>query len=185
MKNKLFYFMILLLCYIVPSVACQFFSSGTIEPGVLVSLAVGLAAAVFLFAGRSKEQIALGFGKLLAVFSAPIVLLVLAYLPLSLFSIQLTGWFFLGIYIAGVLIILFFITRSSTKDVSQNPVMDERSLQHFAWSGSWSFLFLNFLIIGALIQPWVALDQLALWVGVLIAGLIFWLTIWFVLETKN
>ncbi|OPX85681.1 MAG: hypothetical protein A4E54_02280 [Pelotomaculum sp. PtaB.Bin117] len=41
-------------------------------------------------------------------------------------------------------------------------------------SGSWSFIFLNFLIIEAIIEPWIALDQLGLWIGILSAGLLFW-----------
>jgi len=41
-------------------------------------------------------------------------------------------------------------------------------------SGSWSFIFLNFPIIEAIIEPWIALDQLGLWIGILSAGLLFW-----------
>jgi len=121
----------------------------------------------------------------LAALSMPIILVGVVLFILSLFSIHPTGGSMFGIYVAGIVIIFYLAKRFGAKHFFPDPVVDERIVLHYAWSGSLSFIFLNFLIIGALLQPWVALGQLGLWVGILIAGLLFWFASLIVLEMKK
>lgn len=145
---------------------------------------VFFTAAFFSFNGLTKEQFTLGLGRFLVVISVPIVFVVLVYLIFSLFSIHLTLRHLLGIYLAGVAVVLPLLIKSSMKDASPEKLAESTERQ-ITWSGYWSFLFLNFLIIGALVQPWLPLDHKALWVGVLIAGSVFWLAFMFILEKSN
>ncbi|ADH61209.1 hypothetical protein Tmath_1498 [Thermoanaerobacter mathranii subsp. mathranii str. A3] len=184
MKNKLVWFVVFLVAYLITNVAVQFFWKGIINPGQVLGAVIGIAIA-FLIVAAPKNSIVLWIGAVLVVLSVPIALVGLVSLFLSMFSIHFTGWGIIGIYVLGVLAILYLTMRFGSKQFFQNPVMDERSLLHYAWSGSWSFIFLNLLIIGALLQPWIAFDQLGLWVGVLIAGLLFWLTTLVILEMKK
>jgi hypothetical protein len=183
-KNKLLHYSVMLLGLLIAAVACQFFSGGTIEPLTPFGVVIFLAAAFFSFGDLTKEQFALGLGRFLGAISLPVVFVVLVYFILSLLSIHLTLQHLLAIYLAGVAIILPLLIKSSMKDALRDQV-DEGTERYITWSGHWSFLFLNFLIICALVQPWVPLDQNALWVGVLIAGLVFWLTFMFILEKSN
>ncbi len=184
MKNKLVWFAVFLVGYLVTSVVVQFFWHGVINPGQVLAAVVGIAIAFLMIAGP-KNSMVLWIGAVLVAISVPIALVGLASLFLSMFSIHFTRWGIIGIYVLGVLAILYLTVRFGSKQFFENPVMDERSLLHYAWSGSWSFVFLNLLIIGALLQPWIALDQLGLWIGILIAGLVFWLTTVVILEMKK
>lgn len=65
------------------------------------------------------------------------------------------------------------------------PQVDERYEYHAFLSGYRAFLFLNLLLIAALLQPWVAHGRLALWVGVLFAGLLFWVANLLILERRR
>ena len=184
MKNKLLHYSVMLMGLLIAVVACQYIDSGTIDPLTPFGVVIFFAVAFFSFSGLTKEQFTLGLGRFLGAISVPVVFVVLVYFILSLFSIHLTLKHLLGIYLFGAAIVLPFLIKSSKKDASPGQV-DERAERQITWSGYWSFLFLNFLIICALVQPWVPLDQNALWVGVLIAGLVFWLTFMFILEKSG
>jgi len=183
-KSKLLHYSVMLMGLLIAAVACQYFARGTIEPLTPFGVVIFFAAAFFSFGGLTKEQFTLGLGRFLVVISVPIVFVVLVYFIFSLFSIHLTLQHLLAIYLAGVAIILPFLIKSSMKDASPEKPAESTERQ-ITCSGYWSFLFLNFLIIGALVQPWVPLDQKALWVGVLSAGLVFWLAFMFILEKSN
>lgn len=90
--------------------------------------------------------------------------------PIQVFAVVLgamIGW------------IILFIIRIGI------PVVDERQQHHTFLSGYLSFLFLNLLVIGALLQPWVPYNQLGLWIGVLVAGLVFWTANLLLLDLKR
>jgi hypothetical protein len=174
----------MLMGLLIAVVACQYIDSGTIDPLTPFGVVIFFAVAFFSFSGLTKEQFTLGLGRFLGAISVPVVFVVLVYFILSLFSIHLTLKHLLGIYLFGAAIVLPFLIKSSKKDASPGQV-DERAERQITWSGYWSFLFLNFLIICALVQPWLLLAQKALWVGVLIAGLVFWLTFMFILEKSG
>ncbi|NLP44870.1 MAG: hypothetical protein GX351_09625 [Peptococcaceae bacterium] len=181
MKNKLVWFTVFLVVYLITNIAVQFFWKGVIHPGQVLGAFIGIVIAFFIVAAP-KNLIVRRLGTVLFVISAPIVLVGLISLFLSMFSIHLTGWGIIGIYVLGVITVLFLTMSFGSKEFFKTPVTDERNLLHYAWSGFWSFVFLNLLIIGALLQPWIELNQLSLWVGVLTAGLLFWLTTLIVLE---
>jgi len=183
-KNKLLHYSVMLMGLLIAVVACQYIDSGTIDPLTPFGVVIFFAVAFFSFSGLTKEQFTLGLGRFLGAISVPVVFVVLVYFILSLFSIHLTLKHLLGIYLFGAAIVLPFLIKSSKKDASPGQV-DERAERQITWSGYWSFLFLNFLIICALVQPWLLLAQKALWVGVLIAGLVFWLTFMFILEKSG
>jgi hypothetical protein len=166
------------------SVILQFFKDGIIDPWRLLATATGIAIAFFINIAP-KKPIVLWIGLLLTALSMPIILVGVVLLVLSTFSIHPTGAIMLGIYVLGIVIILYIAKRFGAKLFFADPVMDERIVLHYAWSGSLSFIFLNFLIIGAIIQPWITLDQLGLWIGILIAGLFFWFASLVLLEMKK
>jgi len=184
MKNKLVWFVVFLVTSLITNIAIQFFGKSAVDPKQVLAAIIGITIG-FLIIAAPKNLIIRWIAGVLAAVSMPIVLVGLVFLLFSLFSIHLTGRIIIGIYILGVLIILYLMLRFGTKQFFREPVMDERNLLHFAWSGSWSFLFLIFLVIGALLQPWIALDQLGLWIGVLIAGLLFWIITLVILEMKK
>ncbi len=184
MKNKLVWFAVFAVMFLIISVILQFFKDGIIDPWRLLATATGIAIAFFINIAP-KKPIVLWIGLLLTALSMPIILVGVVLLVLSTFSIHPTGAIMLGIYVLGIVIILYIAKRFGAKLFFADPVMDERIVLHYAWSGSLSFIFLNFLIIGAIIQPWIALDQLGLWIGVLIAGLLFWFASLVLLEMKK
>lgn len=73
---------------------------------------------------------------------------------------------------AGAVIGWVLISRLAGEQLE--PMVDERQQHHVVLSGYKAFLFLNLLLIGALVQPYVSHDHLGLWVGVLVAGLAYW-----------
>ncbi|NLK52583.1 MAG: hypothetical protein GX295_09095 [Syntrophomonadaceae bacterium] len=184
MKNKLVWFAMFLVVFLITGVAVQFFREGTINPVPVLAGGFGVAIALFLNIAP-KKPVVLWIRVLLTTLGIPIVLVGVVLFVLSLFSIQPTGGIIFGIYVAGIIIILCLAKRFGAKCFLQDPVIDERILLHYAWSGSLSFIFLNFLIIGALLQPWIAFDQFGLWVGILIAGLLFWFATLVILEMKK
>ena len=184
MKNKLVWFAVFAVMFLIISVILQFFKDGIIDPWRLLATATGIAIAFFINIAP-KKPIVLWIGLLLTALSMPIILVGIVLLVLSIFSIHPTGASMLGIYVLGIVIVLYLAKRFGVKHFFADPVMDERIVLHYAWSGSLSFIFLNFLIIGAIIQPWIALDQLGLWIGVLIAGLLFWFASLVLLEMKK
>lgn len=184
MKNKLVWFAVFAVMFLIISVILQFFKDGIIDPWRLLATATGIAI-VFFINIAPKKPIVLWIGLVLTALGVPIILVGMVLLVLPIFSIHPTGASMLGIYVLGIVIILYLAKRFGVKHFFADPVMDERIVLHYAWSGSLSFIFLNFLIIGAIIQPWIALDQLGLWIGVLIAGLLFWFASVVLLEIKK
>ena len=184
MKNKLVWFAVFAVMFIIISVILQFFKDGIIEPWRLLATATGIAIAFFINIAP-KKPIVLWIGLVLTALSLPLILVGVVLFILSIFSIHPTGASMLGIYVLGIAIILYLAKRFGVKHFFADPVMDERIVLHYAWSGSLSFVVLNFLIIGAIIQPWIALDQLGLWIGVLIAGLLFWFASLVLLEMRK
>lgn len=186
MKNKLVWFVVFATMFLIISVILQFFKEGIIDPWRLLATATGIAIALFINIAP-KKPIVLWIGLLFSALSMPIILVGIVLLVLSIFSIHPTGASMLGVYVLGIVIILYLTKRFGVKHFfpDPDPVMDERIVLHYVWSGSLSFIFLNFLIIGAIIQPWIALDQLGLWIGVLSAGLLFWFASLVLLEMKK
>ena len=184
MKNKLVWFVVFVAMFLIISVILQFFKEGIIDPWRLLATATGIAIAFFINIAP-KKPIVLWIGLLLSALGMPIILVGIVLLILSIFSIHPTGASMLGVYVLGIVFILNLAKRFGVKYFFADPVMDERMVLHYAWSGSLSFIFLNFLIIGAIIQPWIALDQLGLWIGVLSAGLLFWFASLVLLEMKK
>lgn len=74
------------------------------------------------------------------------------------------------------------LSQLSARRPTPEPILDERHQQHNLWSGYWSFLFLNLLLIAALLQPWVLHSQTGLWIGILVAGTGFYLGSLLILE---
>lgn len=185
MKGKLIWLLVFLVAYLITSIATQYLWSGHISPWIVFGVIVGIVAG-FLITSAPRKPVTLLIGTVLAVLCVPVALVWLISLVLSLFSVKLTGWAVLGLYIIGVLKTIYLAIRFGREKVLQEPVIvDERNLAHSAWSGLWSFIILNFLIMGALLQPWVALDRVELWIGVLVAGLLFWLISVVILEMKR
>lgn len=184
MKNKLVWFVVFAVIFLIISVILQYFKNGIVDPVRLLATAGGIAIAFFISIAP-KKPIVLWIGLVLTALSMPIILVGLVAFILSIFSIHPTGESMLGIYVLGIVIILYLAKRFGVKCFFADPVMDERILLHYAWSGFMSFIFLNFLIIGAIIQPWIALGQLGLWIGILIAGLFFWFGSLVLLEMKK
>ncbi|TEB08582.1 hypothetical protein Psch_02146 [Pelotomaculum schinkii] len=184
MKNKIVWFMVFSVIFLIISVILQFFKDGIIDPVRLLASAGGIGIAFFINIAP-KKPIVLWIGLVLTALSMPIILVGVVLLILSIFSIHPTGGSMLGIYVLGIVIIFYLAKRFGVKHFFPDPVVDERIVLHYAWSGSLSFIFLNFLIIGAIIQPWIALDQLGLWIGILISGLLFWFASLVLLEMKK
>lgn len=184
MKNKLVWFVVFAVIFLTSSVIFQFFKDGIINPVRLLASAGGIAIA-FSINIAPKKPIVLWIGLVLTALSMPIILVGVVLFILSLFSIYPAGESMLVIYILGIVIIFYLAKRFGVKHFFPDPVIDERIVLHYAWSGFLAFIFLNFLIIGAIIQPWIALDQLRLWIGILIAGLLFWFASLVLLEMKQ
>lgn len=75
------------------------------------------------------------------------------------------------------------ITRIDSKQIE--PTVDERQRYHVHLSGYWAFLLLNLLVVGALLQPWLARGHLGMWIGILSIGLIFWAGSLLILDQKG
>jgi hypothetical protein len=184
MQNKLVWFGVFVVMFLIISVIVQFFKEGIVDPVRLLATAAGLAIAFFINIAP-KKPIVLWIGLVLTALSVPIILVGVVLAVLSIFSINPSGESMLVIYILGIVIIFYLAKRFGVSHFFPDPVIDERIVLHYAWSGSLAFIFLNFLIIGAIIQPWIALDQLGLWIGILIAGLLFWFASLVLLEMKQ
>ncbi len=75
------------------------------------------------------------------------------------------------------------VTRIGSEQLE--PMVDERHRYHAHLSAYRAFLFLNLLIIAALLQPWLSPGHLGLWIGVLFAGLLFWAANLLILDRKR
>ena len=77
------------------------------------------------------------------------------------------------------------LLRFGKKTAASEAMIDERQQQHNLLAGYCSFLFLNFLLIGGLLQPWVPHAQTGLWTGILMVGLGFYLACLRVLDRRR
>lgn len=178
MKKNLVWFAVFLLVFLVSSVIWQFFLKGDINPWMLLGSAVGIALA-YLLISAPKNSFTLIALVLLAAISIPLVFLGLIFPYLN------SIWVMIGIYLVTVLTILFLTMKYGSARFFESTLVDERNLLHYTWSGFFSFILINLLIIGALIQPWIPLDQTLLWAAILLLGLLFFLANLIYLEMKN
>jgi hypothetical protein len=188
MDKKLMWFFAMLLTMIIATVAAEYFFSGGFNVAYLLGVMLGTALAWYILSAPKKRW--LYWVSMLAwVLFLPGASLGLARYIASLLSITITTFGYVMIYLIGALVMLFLFIRtrprSEVEAIYNRPVIDERYIYHFGLSSFWSFLFVNLLLIGALLQPWVAHSQLGLWIGVMIAGLVFWITNLAILERKH
>lgn len=139
MKNKLVWFVVFVAMFLIISVILQFFKEGIIDPWRLLATATGIAIAFFINIAP-KKPIVLWIGLLLSALAMPIILVGIVLLVLSLFSIQPTGAIMLAVYILGIVTILYLAKRFGIESFFTDPVMDERMVLHYSWSGSLSFI---------------------------------------------
>jgi hypothetical protein len=188
MEKKLMWFAALLLTMLVTTMAVQYFVTGNINPFGLLGVVLGAAIGWTLVSDPRKSW-TYSVGMLFWVVFVPAGFVGLVGFIASLLAIKFPAWGVATIYLLGVLIMLFFFihnaSRSAIEGIYSRPMVDERYQYHFGLSGFWAFLFVNLLIIGALLQPWVSRGQLGLWIGVLIASLVFWGANLLILERKR
>jgi hypothetical protein len=177
MQKNLMWFFAVLLTMVITTITVQYFWSGNLNPAYLLGVVLGSVIAWIIISTPRRPWV-YWVGMLFWAIFVPAGLLGLIRLFVSLLSIALPTWADVAIYLLGVLaILLFFIYNNSRiriEEIGNRPFVDERYQYHYGLSGFWAFLFLNLLIIGALLQPWVPQGQLGLWIGVLIASLVFW-----------
>lgn len=188
MENKIMWFFALLLTMMVATISAEYFFSGRLNLAYLLGVMLGTAIAWLIISGPKKRWI-YWLSMLSWVLFIPGASLGLARYIASLLSIKITTSGYIVIYLLGAMVMFFFFIRTRPRaeieEIYNRPVIDERYKFHFGLSGFWSFLFLNLLVIGALLQPWVPQGQIGLWIGVLITGLVFWIAILVVLERKR
>lgn len=63
--------------------------------------------------------------------------------------------------------------------------IDERQEQHLAWSGLLGFIALMIMLIFALLQPWIILEDTRLWLSIQTLGIAVWLLSFVVLESSR
>ncbi len=199
--KKFVWAILLLFGTVVGGLAVQHFFWESLNPFLIFGQIFGvLIGYLIIFANRYFFWAVL----MVIILALPIVFVGLLSELLALLSIELVGWSLIVLYVIALLIVstLFIIygpkylfkDKTSSKGDPANtwpfigklidPPLDEKSLNHFAWSAAWSFLILNCLIIGALLQPWVPLNDLGLWIGVLMAGTLFWIATMIALELR-
>jgi len=187
-KTGSFVFVLLILMGILlGNVFAQFFTAGTINPAGIFGVLIGVGLAVFIHFYSRKKPLVRGIGSILIALLIPLPFAGLISYMLSLFPVDITITIFGSIYLVGLLVAMLILFGSAGNKVFAQdvPGYDERQLSHFAWGGAWSFLVLFFLLIGALIQPWIELGEQGLWIGILLAGFLFWLATNIVLELKK
>lgn len=131
MKNKLVWFVVFLVTYSITNIAVQFFSRSVIDTWQVLAAAAGILIA-FMNVALQKNLAAMWIRVVLIALFAPIALVGLVSLILSLISIDFAGWVMLGVYVLGVLAVLYLAVQFRSK-LFQDPVLDERNLMHFAW----------------------------------------------------
>jgi hypothetical protein len=175
MEKKLMWFAALLLTMLVTTITVQYFLTGNINPLVLLGVVLG-ASIGWSLVSNTRRPWTYSVGMLFWVIFVPAGFVGLVGFIASLLSFEFPLWGMATIYLLGVLAMLFFLihntSRSGIEEIYSRPVVDERYQHHFGLSGFWAFLFLNLLIIGALLQPWIPQNQLGLWIGVLVSGLV-------------
>lgn len=188
MDKKLMWFFAMLLTMLITTIAVQYFWIGNLNPAALLGIILG-AAIGWLILSRPKKSWTFWVGTLFWVLFVPAGILGFIRFLASQISIELTTWTAVTIYILGVLAVLFFSINNASlhgiNEIHNQPLIDERVQAHYSLSGFWAFIFINLLIMGALLQPWIPLNQLGLWIGVLVIGLLFWGANLLILERKG
>lgn len=188
MDKKLMWFFALWLTLMIAVMSAEYFSSGSFNLAYLLGATLGTAIAWFIISAPKKRWI-YWVSMLSWVLFIPAATLGLVRYIASLLSLNINTFGYVVIYLLGA-IVMFFIfigtrPRAKIEQIYHQPVIDERYKYHFAMASFWSFLFLNLLLIGALLQPWIPHSQLGLWLGVMIAGLVFWIACLVILETTR
>jgi len=186
--KKLMQFFAMLLSGLIVIIAVQYFREGNLNPAPLLGFILG-AAIAWLLISSPKRPWTFWVGTVFWILFVPAGFLGFIRFLASQLSFELTTWASILIYLIGVLgVLLFFIynaSRYGLNEIYSQPIMDERVQSLYGLSGFWAFIFMSLLIIGALLQPWIPLNQLGLWIGVLIAGLVFWVVDLSILERKG
>lgn len=188
MKNNLVWYLVYLLIFLVCVIAFDFFKKGIVTSDSIL-LIISFAPISFLIIIARKNLLIRWISIVLGALGLPIMLIGFITIICSLFSFDLADWTIIPIYIAGFIVVIYWMISSNTKQLDDSPfnlpgIIDERNTHYIILSGFGAFIFLNFLIIGALLQPWLPLDDLRLWIGVLITGLLFWIITASILEMK-
>jgi hypothetical protein len=188
MDKKLMLFFAFLLSGLITTLAVEYFLSGKFNLAYLLGILLGSLLGWIILSSSGRPwifRVGMAFGVLFVPGGWVGFIRFLA----SLFSIQLPVWSIVVLYLLGVFVMLIFFMRSTSRSGEGRPIhlplVDERQAAHFSLSGYWAFLFLNLLIIGALLQPWVPRGQVGLWIVILIAGLVFWGAFQLVLDLKR
>jgi hypothetical protein len=188
MDKKLMWFFVLLLTLLTATVAAEYFSSGSFNLAYLLGEILGTSILWYILSAPKKRWL-YWVSMLSWVLFIPGVTLGLVNYIAKRLSIEITTFVYVVIYLLGALVMLFFFIRtrprSEIREIINRPVIDERYKNHFGVSSFWSFLFVNLLLIAALLQPWIPHSQLGLWIGVMIAGLVFWFANLAILERKR
>lgn len=183
MKNKPFlWFAMFFLTYLIASVVFQYLIDRTINPIHLFGGALGIILAFLISTLSNKHSLFLWVATGLAIITMPIILVSFTTIITSFFAIQLPKEIIFAVYILGVFIISFFFIKRGIKWFFREPTMDERNVLHLAWSGILAYFFLSLLLIGAILQPWIPLNQLSLWIGILTVSFLFWFISLVILE---
>lgn len=188
MDKKLMWFFAFLLSGLIATLAVEYFVTGEFNLAYLLGILFGSLLGWIILSSSERPwifRVGIAFGVLFVPGGWVGFVRFLA----ALFSIELPVWSMVVLYLLGVFVMLIFFMRSMSCSGEERPIhlplLDERQASHFSLSGYWAFLFLNLLIIGALLQPWVPRGQNGLWVGILIAGLVFWGAFQLVLDLKR
>lgn len=188
MEKKLMWFAALLLTMLVTTITVQYFLTGNINPLGLLGVVLG-ASIGWTLISNSRRSWTYSVGMLFWVVFVPAGFVGLVGFVASLLAIEFPSWGVATIYLLGVLAMLFLFLHNTSRfgieEMYSRPVVDERYQYHFGLSGFWAFLFLNLMIIGALLQPWISQNQLGLWIGVLVSSLVFWGANLLILERKR
>jgi hypothetical protein len=181
-----------LLAMMISMLAGEYFFSGSLNGSLNVVYLLGMmlgTAIVWLITSGPRKRWLYWAGLISWVFFMPGATLGLVRYIATRFSIQITNSGYVTIYLLGALAMAVFYTRTASRAgrVGQinPPKLDERYQYHIGISGFWAFLFLNVLIIGVLLQPWMTASPIGLWITVLIAGLVFWVISLMILERKR
>lgn len=188
MDKKIMWLFALLLTMMIATVAVEYFISGSFNLAYLIGVVFGTTIGWYILSAPKKRW--LYWASMLSwVLLIPGATLGLVNYIATRLSIEITTFGYVVIYLLGALVMLFYFIRTRPRaeieEIMNRSVIDERYKYHFGVSSFWSFLFLNLLLIGALLQPWISHSQLGLWIGVMIAGLVFWIANLVILERKR
>jgi hypothetical protein len=188
MDKKLMWFFALLLTIMIATVAVEYFISGSFNLAYLLGVMLGTAIAWFIISSPRKRWLYWASMLSWVLFYPGATLGLVRYIAIRL-SIEITTAEYVIIYLLCAMLMFFFFIRTRPRAeidaIYFRTVTDERYKYHFGVASFWSFLFVNLLLIGALLQPWVAHRQVGLWIGVMIAGVVFWIANLAILERKR